>query len=116
MPERLRLNSLSAYHCGQGGGATDFDSLEYVSVPAKAADPRATSAHKLRASFFICFLLFWLSLGPTITPSGHIFQERCWGLLWMCAIVPWAKNNCKGVSTIVSPGVTASTPRPYWNR
>src|SRR6266566_6317879 len=59
VPQRLTLNSLSAYHSGQGGGtATCFISFpEYVSVPAKATEVTAATPNRANISFFILFLL-----------------------------------------------------------
>src|SRR6266516_1802002 len=61
VPQRLTLNSLSAYHSGQGGGAaTCFISLPEYSVPAKAAEAITPNPNRHNTSLFIYFS-FWLS-------------------------------------------------------
>src|SRR6266480_4144599 len=66
VPQRLTLNSLSAYHSGQGGGAaTCFISFPEYSVPAKAAEAMAPHPNRHSINLFILFLL-WLSFRFTL--------------------------------------------------
>src|SRR5881397_964210 len=60
VPQSETLNSLSAYHSGQGGGATCFISFPEYSVPAKAAEVSAPAPNRHNSNFFIYFS-FWLS-------------------------------------------------------
>src|SRR5438094_10491916 len=60
VPQSERLNSLSAYHSGQGGGATCFISFPEYSVPASAAEASAPDPNRHNSNFFIYFSL-WLS-------------------------------------------------------
>src|SRR5881396_1184422 len=65
VPQRLTLNSLSAYHSGQGGGATCFISFPEYSVPAKAAEVITPSPNRHDTNLFIYFS-FWLSFPFTL--------------------------------------------------
>src|SRR5436309_12378513 len=65
VPQRLTLNSLSAYHSGQGGGATCFISLPEYSVPPKAAEVITPSRNRHDTNLFIYFS-FWLSFPFTL--------------------------------------------------
>src|SRR5207244_7697641 len=65
VPQRLTLNSLSAYHSGQGGGATCFISFPEYSVPAKAAEAIAPSPNRHNTNPFIYFS-FWLNFPFTL--------------------------------------------------
>src|SRR6266700_4631132 len=60
VPQSETLNSLSAYHSGQGGGATCFISFPEYSVPAKAAEAITPSPNRHDTNLFIYFS-FWLS-------------------------------------------------------
>src|SRR5262245_41740776 len=62
------LNSLSAYHSGQGGGATCFISLPEYPTPAKAAEVTRAVPSRHNSSFFIDFS-FWLS-PPNLARRG----------------------------------------------
>src|SRR6267143_4210195 len=73
VPQSETLNSLSAYHCGQGGGATCFISFPEYSGPAYAAEARAAIAQKATVSFFIT----WLS----VTSSGEVVNRKCKNIL-----------------------------------
>src|SRR6516164_3914229 len=67
VPQSETLNSLSAYHSGQGGGATCFISFPEYSVPANAAEASAPAPNRHNSNFFIYFS-FWLSF---LLPSKH---------------------------------------------
>src|SRR3954470_13254317 len=57
-PHRPMFHSLSAYHCGHGGGTTCFTSFpEYVSGPANASVDASKTPPRAKESFFIrpCF-------------------------------------------------------------
>src|SRR5881227_2029159 len=55
VPQSETLNSLSAYHSGQGGGATCFISFPEYSVPAKAAEAITPATNRHNSNFFIYF-------------------------------------------------------------
>src|SRR5437867_10071090 len=55
VPQSETLNSLSAYHSGQGGGATCFISFPEYSVPANAAEASARAPNRHNSNFFIYF-------------------------------------------------------------
>src|SRR5216110_536344 len=65
VPQSETLNSLSAYHSGQGGGATCFISFPEYSVPAKAAEAITPIPNRHDTNFFIYFS-FWLSFPFTL--------------------------------------------------
>src|SRR6266478_7601477 len=95
VPQRLTLNSRSAYHSGQGGGAaTCFISFpEYVSVPAKATGAIAAMANRPNMNFFIYFS-FWLSLPFTPTSwSVQVNNETRYAS--GCREFGWVVQNCK---------------------
>src|SRR5437016_3582924 len=73
VPQSETLNSLSAYHCGQGGGATCFISFPEYSGPAYAAEARAAIAQRARVSFFIT----WLS----VTSCCEVVNKKCKNIL-----------------------------------
>src|SRR4029077_19097572 len=72
VPQSETLNSLSAYHSGQGGGATCFISFPEYSVPANAAEASAPAASRHNSNFFIYFS-FWLSF---LLPSTHLGASK----------------------------------------
>src|SRR6266699_4514946 len=65
VPQSETLNSLSAYHSGQGGGATCFISFPEYSTPAKAAEAIIPDPNRHNTNFFIYFS-FWLSFPSTL--------------------------------------------------
>src|SRR6266516_3495245 len=65
VPQSETLNSLSAYHSGQGGGATCFISFPEYSTPAKAAEAIIPDPNRHNTNFFIYFS-FWLSFSSTL--------------------------------------------------
>src|SRR5438093_9346710 len=71
VPQSETLNSLSAYHSGQGGGATCFISFPEYSVPAKAAEVSAPAPNRHNSNFFIYFS-FWLSFLFTLQTFGAL--------------------------------------------
>src|ERR1051326_6575814 len=74
------LNSLSAYHSGQGGGATCFISFPEYSVPAKAAEPTRAVPSRHNSSFFIYFSFLVKSLQTSLVHSQglsrHVWMPR----------------------------------------
>src|SRR5215208_791055 len=62
VPQSDTLISLSAYHSGQGGGATCLISLPEYPTPAKAAETTKLSPSRHNSSLFIYFSFLVKSL------------------------------------------------------
>src|SRR5881296_1068109 len=108
VPQRLTLNSLSAYHSGQGGGATCFISFPEYSVPAKAAEAITPSPNRHDTNFFIYFS-FWLSFP---LHSKHLGASKSITKFAPCSIsasLSWASKDCKPFLT----GLRVSVPPRY---
>src|SRR5438874_4697548 len=75
MPQRLTFHSLSAYHCGQGVGATCFISLPEYAGPAWASPRQAETIIKVKVS---CFMILSLesSLFFQIGNSSSDFASK----------------------------------------
>src|SRR6266496_4040574 len=92
VPQSETLNSLSAYHSGQGGGATCFISFPEYSVPANAAEASAPAPNRHNSNFFIYFS-FWLSSACN-TPNTleRQSQKRSSLHVWMSESEPNRPN------------------------
>src|SRR4029077_4242676 len=109
VPQSETLNSLSAYHSGQGGGATCFISFPEYSVPAKAAEAITPNPNRHDTNFFIYFS-FWLSSPSTLqhvraSPSITKFAP------WLeAASLSRATEDCKSFLACLR----VSIPPRYW--
>src|SRR2546430_2884053 len=108
VPQSETLNSLSAYHSGQGGGATCFISFPEYSVPAKAAEAITPATNRHNSNFFIYFS-FWLSFLFTLQ-HWSVQVKTKFASVSGCPSLSRAARICKSFLTRLK----ASVRLRYW--
>src|SRR5437773_9302249 len=111
VPQSETLNSLSAYHSGQGGGATCFISFPEYSVPAKVPEVTTPAPNRHNSNFFIYFS-FWLSFLTTLQHVGAAQSITKFALWLDAASLSRAPEDCKSFLACLKVSVLPRYSRP----